>query len=402
MSGKLSGAVHRLRRWSTARCLSAAVKSHVELELSGLAAVDPGPEAVIDAAIDWLCRAQDQSTSADGGVARSFSLKTGWASSYPETTGYIIPTFLAYGAAKGRDDLRARAQRMLDWLEKIQLPSGAFQGGTIDALPVTPVHFNTGQILLGLAAGELAFGTYRESMRRAADWLVETQDPDGCWRKFPSPFRVAGEKTYYTHVAWGLLEAARVEPDRGYAEAALANVRWALAYQRENGWFEKCCLSDASQPLTHTMGYALRGVVEAFRYSRDPDLLRAARRTADGLLTTVRPDGALPGLLAADWSSAADWVCLTGVAQIAHSWLELYLETGEPRYRDAAYKANHFVRRTVRIDGPDDTRGGVCGSFPINGEYGKHEYLNWAAKFLVDSLLLEREVRAGATNGAAK
>jgi len=231
-------------------------------------------------------------------------------------------------------------------------------------------------------------------MQRAADWLVEAQDADGCWRRYPSPFAVAGEKTYYTHVAWGLLEAARVEPTRGYAEAALANVRWALAHQRENGWFDHCCLSNAAQPLTHTIGYALRGVVEAFRYSHDSEFLAAARRTADGLLAAVRPDGALPGLLAADWSSAADWVCLTGLVQIAHSWLVLYQETDETRYRDAAFAANRYVRRTVSLDGPDDIRGGVRGSFPIDGDYGKYEYLNWAAKFLIDSLVLEQKVRA--------
>ena len=36
---------------------------------------------------------------------------------------------------------------MLDWLVSIQMPSGAFQGGTIGESPVVPVTFNTGQIL---------------------------------------------------------------------------------------------------------------------------------------------------------------------------------------------------------------------------------------------------------------
>jgi len=102
---------------------------------------------------------------------------------------------------------------------------------------VVPVHFNTGQIVLGLAAGERTFGSYRTPLRRAADWLVETQDGDGCWRRYQSPFADAGDKTYDTHIAWALLEAAKIEPNRGYAEAALANVHWALTHQRANGWF---------------------------------------------------------------------------------------------------------------------------------------------------------------------
>ena len=307
------------------------------MDRRGLPALDPGSDRAIEAAIGWLCLAQDRTASADGGVARSYSLIGGWSSSYPETTGYIIPTVLDYAAATGSGELRARARRMLDWLVSIQMPCGAFQGGKIGLTPVVPVTFNTGQILLGLAAGETVFGAYREPLRRAADWLVKVQDPDGCWRKFQSPFAVAGEKTYDTHIAWGLLEAARIEPDRGYAESAIANVNWALTHQRDNGWFDKCCLSNAEQPLTHTIGYALRGVLEAYRFNRDPQLLVAARRTADGVLTAMRSDGFLPGLLAADWSGAADWACLTGSVQIAYCWLMLFQETSEPRYRDAAF-----------------------------------------------------------------
>ena len=55
----------------------------------------------LGAAIDWICKAQD--ASGDGGVARSYSLayhrffkKRGWTASYPETTGYIIPTMFDY------------------------------------------------------------------------------------------------------------------------------------------------------------------------------------------------------------------------------------------------------------------------------------------------------------------
>jgi hypothetical protein len=343
--------------------------------------------------MDWLCRAQDCSASADGGVARDFSWRTGWASSYPETTGYIVPTFLARAEATGDQQLRERARRMLDWLSEIQLPSGAIQGGKVDSEPVVPVPFNTGQVLLGFVAGEQTFGGYRDPMRRAADWLVEVQDADGSWRAFQSPFAIAGVKAFDTHIAWGLFEAARVEPDRGYADAALANVRCALTFQLENGWFDQCCLSDFSQPLTHTLGYALRGVLEAHRYSRDPQFLEAARRTADGLITALRSDGHLPGQLAADWSARSSWACLTGTAQVAYCWLALYQETGDDRYRDAGFVANAFVRRTVALDGPPDTLGAVRGSFPIDGAYCRHAYPTWAAKFLVDALVLEQAVR---------
>lgn len=372
--------------------LSPELEALVKIDHDGIGEVDPGVDRSIHEAVLWLCRAQDHSPSADGGVARAYSLKNGWQSSYPETTGYIVPTFIDCAPEHQGQNLLERARRMLDWLEKIQMPSGAFQGGRIDSHPVMPVVFNTGQILLGLVAGVHAFGNYRPAMRAAADWLVSVQDKDGCWRRHSSPFASAGEKTYETHTAWGLLEAARVEPNRGYGEAALANVRWALTRQRTNGWMDNCCLSDFSRPLTHTLGYALRGICEAYRYSRDRQFLDSSMRLADGLRGAIDEDGFLPGCLGPNWERAADWACLTGSAQVAHCWLYLYSETGDVRYRDAAVRATRYVRRTLRFDGSEDLRGGVKGSFPLDGRYCQYEYPNWAAKFFIDALRLERAI----------
>lgn len=384
-------AVRRIRRRLT---LPPAARDEAHGDRAGLRASDPGSAAAIAAALDWLCRAQDQSRSHDGGVAHNFSLIDGWSTSYPETTGYIVPTFLELAARSGRDDVRARARRMLEWLVSIQLENGAFQGGKLDSLPVAPVVFNTGQILLGLAAGQRAFGTFLEPMCRAADWLVSIQDADGCWRQGASPFAAAGDKAYDTHTAWGLLEAARVAPDRPYGESALRNIRWALTHQQPNGWFSRCCLSDPDRPLTHTLGYALRGVLEGWFYARDPALLAAARRTADGLLGALQPDGFLPGQLAPDWSPAADWACLTGTVQIAYCWLALHRETGDARYLNAGRVANRYVRRTMSLGGADDVRGAIKGSFPVDGGYRTWEFPNWSAKFLIDSLLLEADLEA--------
>jgi hypothetical protein len=88
------------------------------------------------------------------------------------------------------------------------------------------------------------------------------------------------------------------------------------------------------------------------------------------------------------------WCCLTGNVQIAHSLFILYDKTGHEQYRDAAYGLNRAVRRTLRIDDPDETRGAVKGSFPIDGGYGKFEYPNWATKFAIDSYTVELQIRA--------
>jgi len=363
---------------------------------------DPGIEGSVTAALDWLGTAQDNSLSNDGGIARDYSLVSGWRASYPETSGYIVPTLLRGQPGRSSDVHRERARTTLDWLVSIQLEGGGFQGGVIGQTPVVPVTFNTGQILIGLAAGVRELGDkYRDAMRKAADWLVRTQDGDGAWRSHPTPFATWGEKAYETHVAWGLLEAARVDSARGYAESALRNIQWALTKQRVNGWFADCCLNDPSRPLTHTIGYALRGIIEGFRFSNSDALLNAALLTAKGAMSALRSNGFLPGRLNPNWTGAVRWACLTGSAQLAHCWLLLHQITGDAAFLDAARRTNAYLRERVRVDGEPEVRGGVKGSFPVDGEYGKFEYLSWACKFFIDANILERELCSAAGGAGA-
>lgn len=369
-------------------------------DLAGLPSDDPGCATAIAAGLAWLRRAQDMSASADGGFARDFSLIKGWATSYPETSGYIVPTFFAESAYANDPDLDKRARRCLDWLVSIQFPEGGFQGGRVEQLPRVPVTFNTGQILLGLAAGATRDQKYLEPMRRAAAWLRDSQDTDGAWRKHSTPFASPGEKAYETHVSWGLFEADRISPDEGFGEAGLAQVRWALTKQQPNGWFASNCLEEPAAPLTHTIGYVLRGLIEAYLWSKERALLDAAIRTADGLVPAIEADGRLPGRLNHEWKGAVDWVCLTGSVQIAHCLFILAREAGRPDLARKATTLNAYVRRTMTLAGDADGDGGVKGSFPVHGDYGRFQYLNWACKFMIDSC--REELSYAAANGAKR
>ncbi len=373
-----------LRRVKADLELPAAAR-HARIADRGPLAADPGPEAAIAAGLAWLGRAQDHSASHDGGFARDYDVTRGWSASYPETSGYIVPTMIDAAREDGRADFEMRARACLEWLVSIQFPDGGFQGGRIDQTPKVPVTFNTGQILLGLAAGVMHLDRerYLQPMRRAAAWLRDSLDADGCWRKYPTPFAQPGEKAYETHVSWGLFEAERVAPGEGFADAGYRQVTWALGKQQANAWFASNDLTNPPAPLTHTIGYVLRGVVEAWLLSGDPVHRDAALRTARAIAPIVEPDGRLAGRLDAQWRAAVPWVCLTGSVQIAHSLF--LLAPHAPELVQPARRLNSYVRRTILIDGTEDRRGGVKGSHPIDGEYGRWQYLNWAAKFMIDA-----------------
>jgi len=244
---------------------------------------DPGIDAVIEAGLRWFGVAQDRSASQDGGVRAPLQRPEGLGRVLPRDHGLHRPDLHPLRSRAGSSRARRAARRMLDWLVSIQMPGGGFQGGMVNASPKVPVTFNTGQILMGLAAGTKAYGeAYAPAMRQAADWLATTIDSDGCWRKHATPFAKRGEKAYETHVTWGLLEALRIERNAAWEQAARMNIDWAIGKQQPNGWVADCCLTLPDTPLTHTLGYYLRGCSRPSNTSRMSAISspRGAQRTA--------------------------------------------------------------------------------------------------------------------------
>jgi len=265
-------------------------------------------------------------------------------------------------------------------------------GGRASAEP-SPAVFNTGQVLLGWAVLARRTGAPRviEAARRAARWLVSIQDPDGRWSRFNSRFARPEFTVYNAKAAWGLGECGAALGEPSWVAAAVRNAEFAVSRQGHNGWFSDCCLSDPRRPLLHTLAYAMQGVLEMGILARREDLVLAARRTADSLIDAMGSDGLIPGRLDEHFAPAANYCCLTGSAQTSIVWSRLFGLTGEQRYRDAAVRVNRFLmaRHDVETDDPT-VRGGLSGSWPIHGDYGRFMVLNWATKFLVDALLAEQ------------
>ncbi|MEJ2629718.1 MAG: terpene cyclase/mutase family protein [Acidihalobacter sp.] len=352
----------------------------------------PEADAACKALARWLAAAQD--ASGCGGVCAYYDLRRAdWAAAYPETTGYIIPTLCDYAQAGQEPEYRERALRMADWECEVQLPDGGVRAGLMNAPQVSPTVFNTGQVLFGWARAfeETGVERYRKALHRAADWLLSAQDEDGAWRRFGSPFAMHTLNTYNTRTAFGLGRVSQVLSDPRYLEAARRNVDWALSRAHPNGWLPDNCLEDNTRPLTHTIAYALRGILEvaALDGGRGLDTVLTAARA---LAKVQHKDGALPGRLDADWNGAARWSCLTGNAQIAIVWMRLVELTGEAGFLPAVHRALGFNLRTLRINGLAGVAGGIKGSHPVDGGYMRYRYPSWAAKFMLDALLLRRRM----------
>jgi uncharacterized protein YyaL (SSP411 family) len=348
-------------------------------------------------AVAWLTRAQD--ATPDRGVSRGFSVAwsrdlrlRGWQPSYPETTGYIIPTLYDCARYLDEPDLRRRAAEMAKWECEVRLPSGAVMGGTIGGGTRTPAVFNTGQVMLGWlrAAQETGDARYMDACASAADYLISVQEPDGSWRKGNSAFADSLTTTYNSRVGWALVEFGLRAGRQDATDAGERNIKFSLSRQQENGWFADNCLTDARRPLLHTIVYAMEGILGAYDALGDRTYLDAVVRSADALVSQIRADGSLAGRFDASWNGTVEWACLTGCAQLSAVLLRLATATGRSEYRDAARRILTFLKRVHDCTSPvDGLRGGLAGSFPLDGGYGRYEILNWATKFFIDALLLD-------------
>ena len=351
-------------------------------------------EEHLRAAADWLLRAQ--AATPDDGVAHSYDVRAGkWLASYPETTGYIIPTLYDYAKYFDAPAYADAAHRMALWEVAVQLPDGGVRAGTMAAEVVVPTVFNTGQVLFGLAraASETGDESIRAALIRAADWLVAAQDEDGCWRRFPSPFTTTKTAAYNTRTAFGLVRAFAVVQDQKYLDVAERNVAWALGTARPNGWLPGNCLTENADDsaLTHTIAYSIRGILEVGLAAGKTQYVEHALRMGKAVALRQRADGSLPAYYNPDWSPKVGWTCVTGNSQMAIDWLRLARETGETGLIENARRANRFNMGIQDLGAANPgVRGALKGSHPINGGYMTWRYPNWAAKFFMDALMLEQ------------
>jgi hypothetical protein len=342
--------------------------------------------------VDWILHAQRP----DGGIAAYYSLLTGYSDSYPEVTGYIIPTLYDFGHLTGNLVARHAAYLATEWLLSLQMPSGAFPGGLHRSggavgPDARPSVFNTGQILQGLvrAHSETRNAKILERAVAAGDWLAAIQQPDGSWAR-EAAYQGAAH-TYYSMVSWSLAQLAAESKDSRHATAADKNIDWVLAHVQPSGWIDGINLRGHPAYL-HFIAYVIQGILECGILRRRDDAIHAAAKSAWALLRKFETHKRLLGAYEPDFKNGQPFSCLTGNAQMSCIWLRLYEVTGDLRYFNAAVKMNEMLKQSLPAKGNQGIAGGVAGSYPIWGAYQPMRFISWGGKFLADALLLEQRL----------
>lgn len=307
--------------------------------------------AHLAAASGWLLRSVD----ACGGQASSkgYRVLKGWMPPYPETTGYIIPTLFALGERFGDRRHGDAAGRMGQWLTGIQRPDGGFSGYELGRQD-DPDVFDTGMILLGFNALLRRGGDDRTvaAAAKAARFLREAMDDRGAFVRHVSHQML---HCYNVRSAWALVAYGRIAGDAEAVAAGLANADWALAQQRDNGYFAENGFKPGGNANTHGTAYVMRGLFQIHQLTGRRDVLAAVEKAADQVAAIVEREGWIAAELGPDWEFRSGHICLTGCAQLAIIFLRLAAVTGNERYVPLAERLIAQVAATQTVRGKSGT-----------------------------------------------
>ncbi len=337
--------------------------------------------------LDWLLSSID---NGKGGSSAHFSPLLGWSKPYPETSGYIIPTLIESSSFLNNPKYELAAKNIGNWLLEIQSDDGSWHGGLHPNSNLKGSVFNTGQILKGMIAlyKNTNISDYLIAANNGADWLSKKVDDKGLWPN--GDYRASQTPSYYTHVAWPILEVSSNTGSILQEEAAKRFLDNALSRKLLNGAIGGWGFNDSGSAFTHTIAYTIRGFQESSRLIGDYEkYAKPMEQILDFFIRKAElSNGMLAGEFNEDLSESAKYVCLTGNAQLAICILIMEKQNQDLRLVNAAAKLldfigsvqskNHFFK---------GIKGGIAGSYPIWGRYMFMRYPNWAAKYYCDGLI---------------
>jgi len=356
----------------------------------------PSLDESLTKTFSWI-KASFEATG-DGGSAAYYHLGHGWKSSYPETTGYLIPTLYEYSRYSIDSYWAELAHKAAEWLIKIQYKEGGWQGLQI-GVPCEPRIFNTGMILDGMISAFLhqKDEKYLEAAIKGVDWIISKIGNNGL---FISNNPVKGgwsADILVLSYAATVIQYLPADKQSKYLESIHNSMNSHLKFQAPNGWISASNFEDSfpDTAVLHVLGYAFDGLLVLFEVTGEQKYMDSAMAIAGELLSLYKTTGQIPSYIKSDWSTYYDMgrgkasLCLTGLSQVAICFHKIARIKNKPEYVEAA---NKIIAQVAGIGNWKSSCNGlsygITGSYPISGHYQKYKTLNWAAKFHAESILL--------------
>ena len=155
--------------------------SFEQRHLYSYASTKRSSEETLRALLRWMLHAQRR----DGGIAAYYSLLTGYSESYPEVTGYIVPTLYDLGRETGDERSAVAAERATRWLLALQMPAELFPEDCTayskKRSAAVGLQHRTNLAGIGSRLRRNEHSEILQAAMSAGDWLVKMQQPDGSW-----------------------------------------------------------------------------------------------------------------------------------------------------------------------------------------------------------------------------
>lgn len=271
---------------------------------------------------------------------------------YKEVTGYLIPTLYNFGEKELARDL-ARWEASVQWAD-----------GAITATDNVPYTFDTAQVIRGFLAVLDDMPELEDNLRRACDYVErhiaangEVLTPSRDMLKLADGSMLSEYGNLY--VLPPMLEAGQ----------KLSEPRYVAACERGMSYFrQKADLVEFKSELgtfSHYFGYMMEALV-------DLGEIELAREGLKQAAAIQKKNGAIPAY------PGANWICSTGMAQLALAWYKL----GQ---REPADKALDYL---ITLQ---NSSGGFYGGYGKGAQYFQDQEISWAVKFFLDACRWRRE-----------
>lgn len=300
---------------------------------------------IYENAINWI----QQNTIKNKGIINNTDTKE----SYPEVTGYYIPTLLNWG-------YKDLALQYAKWLCQIQKEDGSWY----DTFDESPYIFDSAQILKGLLAVRTLYPNQTEINRciiNGCEWIFSCMTEEG--RLVTPDEKAWGNEAPHLELIHLYCLSPLLEAGNLYGKAEYrVKVQQILTYYKEKYLDEICSFS----LLSHFYAYVMEALV-------DLGELELATKCMENITKYQKDNGEIPAY------SNVDWVCSTGMFQLALVWFKLgNLELGTKTFNYACKLQNES--------------GGWFGSYlslnnptEITTYFPKSE-ISWANKYFLDAL----------------
>jgi len=348
----------------------------------------------LDQALAWILASVENGR---GGSSAYYAPIFGWSKPYPETTGYLISTLIDANNHTNDPHILKIAENLKDWLLTIQNKNGYWSAGLFNNKYDHSIGsvFNTAQIVSGLSDFCLLKSDSEalNGLAAGADWLESGINNQGLWKI--GNYKGEFNPSYYSQVAWPLLQAYQVTSNENYKLAAIRCMDTLTKRIRGNHAINDCGFETGAPAFTHTIAYTLRGFLECSRLLGDWSIY------AEKIFATLEifrqktelSGGALPGDYDETWKSNKSYSCLTGNCQLAICFMIKYEHDKDLRWFNAACKLIEFVATNQRISSYNpNINGAIAGSSPVYGKYMRFRYPNWAVKYFVDALIKREQI----------